>query len=774
MELERMQAWGVRRGGAPACALLIGCASLLAACGRSPIRTRPEAGSSGGAGAIGDGGGAGERGDTARDAQSAPDAKPADVRPDVNPTDVNSADRRSPDLGLPDLASPPDGRDGSADTRDAADAFDGGAADLPTDVSLCPVDCNHLPHVLAGALVSCVNGQCVFPSGVCESDWAHCRGDGNGGCETSLSVSTSCGTCYNQCFGGTECKNENGYHYCGQQCVMPFPDSCTFSCVDFQSDTGNCGSCGAGCYQPSATMACQSGKCVKTGCESGFADCRAGDDGCETQLGTDDDCGDCGDKSCQLANTLFTCSQGAAPCDAALCAPGFANCSTTSPDCEASFATTPAPACVPRYIDTFPIAPGVLDSNLTAIALDGSTYLAGVWNGTVDFDPSAGRDIRTSSDQDGFLTKFNADGSYAWTAVLGGRGWNNITGLATTPTGAVVVAGAYSDSIDLDPSAVSKILQTATIDQTEPYFVELTPTGQLAWSGSFQGAPAAAYGSGPSVAADATGGVFLAGVYNGTFDFDPGSAVLSHTSSSDAGMLVKLSAAGALQSARFYDNGDCTAALHSVTVASDGNAWAVGTVGTGTRCPIDPRVSAIDGQASVFIVKHDASNAPLGKWVIGPSETSLAVAVAAGRDGAIYVGGNTGPTDFDPGPGVARRWLGTYSGGFILALDAAGGFRWVRTVVDGSVQALTAAPDGGVVALASQNGLWFATRVNPDGGAIWSFQSGGASATSPLSLASGAGRLAISGYSTGSVDMDPGPDLDLVYGDIAFVSRFAF
>ena len=387
-------------------ALLVGCAGVIAACGRSPIRSTPEGGSSGGAGGIGattDGGGAGAPAD-AKDGPDVLDVRPADVNPDQGPPDGSTPDR--PDSGV--------------DTRDASDAFDGGFPDRPPDVgTACTVDCTHLPHVLAGAFVPCRNNECVISPSVCEPDWAHCRGNGNGGCESSLTTNTDCGSCNYTCFGPTaQCKLINGYHYCGQQCLMPFPDSCDFSCVDKQNDPSNCGACGVSCYQPNAQTTCQLGKCVVTGCVAGYADCFAGNDGCETQLGTDDTCSACADKSCQLSNTLFACREGATRCDSAVCAPGFANCDVTSADCESSFAV--AASCLPKYVDTLPIATGTLDYGLSAIAPDRSTFLAGDWFGSVDFDPSAGRDIRTATDTDGFVTKFNADGSYCVDRGAGG------------------------------------------------------------------------------------------------------------------------------------------------------------------------------------------------------------------------------------------------------------------------------------------------------------------------------------------------------------------
>jgi len=65
-------------------------------------------------------------------------------------------------------------------------------------------------------------------------------------------------------------------------------------------------------------------------CEIDHADCTA-DPGCETLLGTADNCAACGDRACTLSNTLLAC-ESADHCTHAVCTPGFANCDATSAD----------------------------------------------------------------------------------------------------------------------------------------------------------------------------------------------------------------------------------------------------------------------------------------------------------------------------------------------------------------------------------------------------------------------------------------------------------
>lgn len=190
------------------------------------------------------------------------------------------------------------GRDGAAD----AAARDGGATDAaPADAA--PADaaptvdagCPQGTKWCGGACVSvdspatgcaapscdpclydhgaalCVSGHCAL--GPCENGWGNCDGDASNGCE-----------------------------------------------ADFQNDPAHCGSCPNACSTPHATVECQGGGCVTTGCQSGYADCDhdMSTNGCEIYTRSDDDnCGACG-RVCLTGfhcnNTMCRCSSNS-QCD---------------------------------------------------------------------------------------------------------------------------------------------------------------------------------------------------------------------------------------------------------------------------------------------------------------------------------------------------------------------------------------------------------------------------------------------------------------------------
>src|SRR5687767_13565354 len=59
---------------------------------------------------------------------------------------------------------------------------------------------------------------------------------------------------------------------------------------------------------------------------------------------------------------------------------------------------------------------GFAEGIASAADSSGNVYVTGQFQGTVDFDPTAGVDSHTGAgSNDVFLTKYNADGSYGWT-----------------------------------------------------------------------------------------------------------------------------------------------------------------------------------------------------------------------------------------------------------------------------------------------------------------------------------------------------------------------
>ncbi|MDO9016936.1 MAG: hypothetical protein Q8S73_20275 [Deltaproteobacteria bacterium] len=113
---------------------------------------------------------------------------------------------------------------------------------------------------------------------------------------------------------------------------------CAGACVDLQRTIGSCGACGAACpSRPNAASRCAAGRC-DFACGAGFGDCDgAADNGCETALDTEADCGGCG-QSCRPTHAAGVCRAGA--CGIVRCEAGFGDCDTdASNGCEAALDT---------------------------------------------------------------------------------------------------------------------------------------------------------------------------------------------------------------------------------------------------------------------------------------------------------------------------------------------------------------------------------------------------------------------------------------------------
>jgi hypothetical protein len=65
---------------------------------------------------------------------------------------------------------------------------------------------------------------------------------------------------------------------------------------DLMNDVDNCGRCGNVCSVPNGLAGCRQGQCGIAACAKGWADCNNDPrDGCEAKLGTNENCGHCGD-----------------------------------------------------------------------------------------------------------------------------------------------------------------------------------------------------------------------------------------------------------------------------------------------------------------------------------------------------------------------------------------------------------------------------------------------------------------------------------------------
>jgi hypothetical protein len=622
-------------------------------------------------------------------------------------------------------------------------------------------DCARLPHVRAGAPVECVNGVCVIPPGSCEENYAHCSTNTNVGCEADLRSSFTCASCTTRCSGSTPICSDDGTGYrCGTGCTEQSPDRCGGICTDVDDDAENCGECFRSCTNQGVEAACEEGECVAVGpCQLPLGDCD-GMFGCETEVVTPENCGACGRNNCGATNATPDCSSASA-CTNPTCNPGFGNCERTSLDCESQFGA----ACFPRYAGTRRVA---VVPEAAAVGIDGSYALGGLFSYEFDFDASLAVDRKTSAgESDAYVTRFDANGTYAWTRVVA-SGFNSdqVQSLAMATDGSPVAVGTFYGTADLDPGP-------AVDERGGPYFTnifvsKLSPVGTLTWARTLNGEVRPL-----QVAVDSAGAVYVAGWFYGEVDFDPGDGEAFESPGSygtEAGFLLKLDASGNYVSSKFL-KGPNVARFVGVSVAPDDTAWALGVHSSFGEATIDG-TAIVDDQGTV-LAPFASTGALRGIYSLGGDANGYAEGRIAAAAGAVHVSSPFTSGDLDPGPGTVSRFTNVPSMVHVT-LDSAGAYRDAHLIPSYAYDFPEIAPAaaGGALVGLRGSGLGELRSYYADGASAWTLKIGGY--FSLYRLASSSTYFIVAGAEYNAADYDPGPGVDAVYGPTPVVTRYGF
>jgi len=175
------------------------------------------------------------------------------------------------------------------------------------------------------------------------------------------------------------------------------------------------------------------------------------------------------------------------------------------------------------------------DDGASGIAVGPSgVALTGLFTFTVDFDPrSRQQSVASAGHDDVFLALFDREvAELVWVKRFGGRGPDSEGDVTILRDGLVVLAGAFVDSIDLDPTAGEDVRRSR--GDFDHFVVAIDGAGQRRWAHTFGsepagGPPAPASSEGPIAGRDRGGAlapaaraVVLSGGLSGRMDVDPG------------------------------------------------------------------------------------------------------------------------------------------------------------------------------------------------------------------------------------------------------------
>jgi hypothetical protein len=276
----------------------------------------------------------------------------------------------------------------------------------------------------------------------------------------------------------------------------------------------------------------------------------------------------------------------------------------------------------------------------------------------------------------------SAQPTYIWSQNLDCFGGQNSAScgvsIALDTSGNVISGGWYTDFIDLDPGAGNYVV--GTLGNTAGYISKLDATGAFVWGASI-GDP---YAMVNSVAVDDSNNVYAVGQFTGTCDFDPGPGVHNLQSTTLDVFILKLSPAGNLLWAyRIGGNGQDNASRLTI---DDNNDLLI----TGTFCvtaDFDPGPGTYTLVTTGCFDGYFLKLSPSGSFIFAGSFVSTALAdnfpldIETDEWGNIYITGRfvgPGPVDFDPGSGQSDLFPVGSVDGFLVKLNAAGQFVWVK------------------------------------------------------------------------------------------------
>jgi hypothetical protein len=316
----------------------------------------------------------------------------------------------------------------------------------------------------------------------------------------------------------------------------------------------------------------------------------------------------------------------------------------------------------------------------TASSLDasGNIYTIGVFSGTVDFDPGAGSaDLTAAGGSDVFVQKMDANGNFLWAKAFGGASDDFGASVAVDASGNVYSTGFFLGTADFDPGTGTADLTSAGIDDV--FVQKMDASGAFVWAKAFGGAD---LDRGSSIAVDASGNVYTTGTFQGTADFDPGSAIVAFTSAGFGDIFVqKLDASGNLLWAKAF-GGAASDGGNAIWADASGDVYTTGVFqGTADFDPGSGTANlTFEGFFDAFVQKMDASGNFLWAKAFGGPGGDEGLSIKTDAAGNVYTLGNFGDTaDFDPGVGTTNLASEGIFDYYVQKLDASGNFLWATS-----------------------------------------------------------------------------------------------
>jgi hypothetical protein len=259
-------------------------------------------------------------------------------------------------------------------------------------------------------------------------------------------------------------------------------------------------------------------------------------------------------------------------------------------------------------------AGGTNSNHGLSIDVDGSnnSLITGYFTGTVTFGAGEANETILStvgSDEDGFVAKYNSNGTLLWAKRIGGSSNAFGNNIAVDGVGNSIVTGHFTGTVTFDPGEPDEenLISTAN---SNIFVAKFDPSGDIQWAKNVGGSSFNTAG-GYGIGVDGSNNILIAGLFKGTATFDqgePDAVVLASVGDNDI-FVAKYDPTGDIQWAKraggtSFDGG------YGIAVDGSGNSLITGyftgtpTFGLGEA---NQTTFATAGGNDIFIAKYNSS-----------------------------------------------------------------------------------------------------------------------------------------------------------------------
>jgi energy-converting hydrogenase Eha subunit B len=284
----------------------------------------------------------------------------------------------------------------------------------------------------------------------------------------------------------------------------------------------------------------------------------------------------------------------------------------------------------------------------------GKIVIAGFYEDSLDFDPGPNNApllVGVSGFGDGFFASYDTSGNFNWVKRLGSATvTENLKYLETDTSGAIIIGGTFTSSLDFDPSPSAGYTLDPEI-ALRYFLAKYNSSGNFVWARKLYSLSGNDKLFGLSV--DANNNIYTIGEFTDTVDFNlSNSVVFNLTTAGDFdGFIAKYSPSAAFVWAKKIGLPNVNESLNSMVI-NDANEIYLSGFFQGNGIDVDMGAPQFllngNGAKDIMLLRTNLNADLLGAIAIGGTANETAGCLASTSLGSVIASGQfSGNVDFD-------------------------------------------------------------------------------------------------------------------------------